>query len=1225
LQTTLLGIAIAIILALVAALVGPLLIDWGAYRPLIEAEASRIVGSDVHVAGAIDGRLLPSPRLTLHDVSIGQGPQSARADELDLQFALTPLMRGNWQAEQVRVAGPQLTFGIDANGKLQAPALAAGLDPDAVSIDRLQVEGGTVTLKNAGGEAVTLHGLFFNGKARSLAGPFSGSGAFMVGDESYTIEDFSAGRVNEGALKLRVALQPGDHPFKIEGEGTLNLVQGKPRFDGSLNLAPPPGLAQARGKNAKPWHVSGKLTSSANSALLQNLEFVYGGDAQALKLTGSVRLNFGKAPSLSAELNTPRLDLDRLLADADGKPPAPAAALRELAQWSGGAAFVSAIPVSIGLSVDEAVLGGGSLLKLGGDFNSIDGGWNLAKLEFRAPGFSQVTLSGRLAVGGKGVAFTGPAVIDAGDPKALFAWLEGRADAGAGDARPLSLRGNVTLGTEKVAIDDLAASFDDKPVRGRIAYRFASGRRHAKLDAALSADDIDLDTALGFGKAMLAGSHVDVPQEIALKADLKRARLGGFSGRDANIDLTYDDGGLQIANLSVADLGGASFAAMGRIRFGASGQQGSLSADLSAPDMKPVVTVLSRLVPEAANWLQPDKLSPAKLHAVFSLGQGNAGEAKLALAGDLGRAHLSLDSDGRVDLTQRQFGDVRVAGKIGAADGRMLVSMLHLDRVFAVGAGPGTLALNASGRADGPMLVDLDLGAPGLKASVTGRADLFGAPRSAALRIDLAEANIAPLQAMSGQGALPVNWRGSLALKGDDLTLSGIRAELGSAKLSGNLSLKIGEPMHVGGDLEADSMDAPAVLAAATGMAQGKPSSRGPWAWSSEPFAPRLIDLFAGDVALKAHRVALASALGVRELQVKLHFGAGEIAAQDASAAFAGGRLAGNIAVRKGADGLQMQGKLTVSGADATRLIGGGARPPLSGTLGGELSFEGSGLSPVALVGSLHGTGKVMLQDGQLAGLDPHAFDAVTHAVDAGLPIEPARISDVVGKALASGQLRVRHADGALALAAGQVRLEKVKAAGDDADLSISGALDLTDGVVDAHLVLSGMGEAAGTRPDIYMALKGPLGGPERSIDVSALTGWLTLRSVENQARKLKSLEEAAAKERAMREKADAERTAKLRAEQERRAREAAANAQPPATPTVQPKTFPPLSPPPVITVPPPSKTEAISNNERAAPLASSRTEALPPAPPRDADAAPVLPPPVSIERLPGALRPTHP
>ena len=45
----------------------------------------------------------------------------------------------------------------------------------------------------------------------------------------------------------------------------------------------------------------------------------------------------------------------------------------------------------------------------------------------------------------------------------------------------------------------------------------------------------------------------------------------------------------------------------------------------------------------------------------------------------------------------------------------------------------------------------------------------------------------------------------------------------------------------------------------------------------------------------------------------------------------------------------------------------------------------GTGLSPVALVGSLKGSGKIVLADGQIAGLDPHTFDAVTRAVDQGL------------------------------------------------------------------------------------------------------------------------------------------------------------------------------------------------------------------------------------------------
>ena len=44
-QTTLLGLAIALILALVAALVGPHFVDWSRYRTEFETQASRMTGT----------------------------------------------------------------------------------------------------------------------------------------------------------------------------------------------------------------------------------------------------------------------------------------------------------------------------------------------------------------------------------------------------------------------------------------------------------------------------------------------------------------------------------------------------------------------------------------------------------------------------------------------------------------------------------------------------------------------------------------------------------------------------------------------------------------------------------------------------------------------------------------------------------------------------------------------------------------------------------------------------------------------------------------------------------------------------------------------------------------------------------------------------------------------------------------------------------------------------
>jgi uncharacterized protein involved in outer membrane biogenesis len=70
-QTTLLGLAIALILALVTAIVAPLVVDWNHYRDPFEAEASRLTGMSVRINGSIDARLVPTPVITLHDVVAG--------------------------------------------------------------------------------------------------------------------------------------------------------------------------------------------------------------------------------------------------------------------------------------------------------------------------------------------------------------------------------------------------------------------------------------------------------------------------------------------------------------------------------------------------------------------------------------------------------------------------------------------------------------------------------------------------------------------------------------------------------------------------------------------------------------------------------------------------------------------------------------------------------------------------------------------------------------------------------------------------------------------------------------------------------------------------------------------------------------------------------------------------------------------------------------------------
>src|SRR5262245_44992794 len=113
LQTTLLSLAIAIIVALLAALIGPLFIDWSQYRSVFENEATRLIGMQVRVKGPIDARILPVPSVVLRDIEVGRPGEEARlrARSLGVVFALGQLVRGQWRAVEMRMSKPELSFG----------------------------------------------------------------------------------------------------------------------------------------------------------------------------------------------------------------------------------------------------------------------------------------------------------------------------------------------------------------------------------------------------------------------------------------------------------------------------------------------------------------------------------------------------------------------------------------------------------------------------------------------------------------------------------------------------------------------------------------------------------------------------------------------------------------------------------------------------------------------------------------------------------------------------------------------------------------------------------------------------------------------------------------------------------------------------------------------------------------------------------------------------------
>jgi len=255
-----------------------------------------------------------------------------------------------------------------------------------------------------------------------------------------------------------------------------------------------------------------------------------------------------------------------------------------------------------------------------------------------------------------------------------------------------------------------------------------------------------------------------------------------------------------------------------------------------------------------------------------------------------------------------------------------------------------------------------------------------------------------------------------------------------------------------------------------------------------------------------------------------------------------------------------------------------------------------------------------MLEDAQIAGLDPKAFNAAIRAVEQGSAIDAPRIRDIVATVLDGGALAVPRLDAAMTVNAGQMRIGPIAVLGQGADLAFSASADLADASLDARLTLSGPIISEGsssTRPEILVTLKGPYAAPKRTIDVSTLSGWLMLRSVERQAKQIDAMEaqrrevERREAERREEERRESERRAAERRDIERRDAEARA-----VTSTI-PAALP--APPAIIEEAPPPPATAAPRALR--PHAPTR------APAPAAEQAPTLPPPLNIGPVPGAAK----
>lgn len=1130
-QTTLLGLAIAFILALLAALIGPYYVDWNQFRPQFEAEASQVIGVPVRVAGTLDARLLPTPTLRLRSVTFG-GPNDLgklRADTFDVEFSLGDLMRGEWRANELTISGMAADLGLDPKGRVDLPPASGKFNLGSLSIDRLNLTGRVALHDAVSHGTVELNDIVFSGDVRSLAGSLRGDGSVAIQGARYPFRVSSSQDKDSSGLRVHLNIDPGERPLVADVEGLISFASRAPRFEGAVTLSSPPETKDAdktakeqpaKTKAPPPWKVSAKVAAEQTGAKLDQLEASFGREDQALKFTGAGQMRFGAAPLLRAVLSARQLDGDKLLASNDNRDRNTIAAARVLPALRAWLATLPALPLParVQLNAEQIMLGGRPIQNATVDMRGGTEAWGLERVDLSAPGATHLSLSS--AAGSKSDAkldaagFSGTLDLDSSDPQALVAWLQGRGDTSFRGQRPLRVHGDLQLASDRVAIEGLKAETEGGAVEGRVALIGPSTGAGSRIEANLKGERLDLDATAALVRS-LAGPSPDWPEQAAISLDIGRAIASGQELKPLTANVAYDPKTITIDQIKFGQ--GEGVTTEGSGRFSRADATGRLRLTSNAASLSQMTALLQPVAPKLAARLDAVGQTPgaAQLKLTLDLTKdaksADHADARGVLEFDVpqlkGTATLTAKpwtaALQRFDLDAIGRTEVSLDTKMAAAQGDVLLTLLGLDRVASVNGTPLQFEANASGAWRAPTRVSLKLSGAGLDGEAQGTAELWSASTIETAKANLAlrirSANLSPLVGLKPQDATAQNVRvfGRLGLSAGRLTLDDLDSTVGGAHLLGHLAMTLDDDKQIDGEIGLDKLDLPAVFALGIGAVGHD---------SADPLGAGMLKGWHGRVAFQALSGALPGGGELRPAAGAIKSDGRTVTIDNLRGRLGGGNVSATIDARPGANGLALNGRIELAGVDGAALSYHGLKLPAA-HVSAQATLATEGRSVQAFVNSLSGNGTLTLDAVSIPGLDPRVFETAIKASDAGQVTDDVKLRQIVDPALASGPLTMISAQVPFIIRDGRLRVSPTTLDAKDARAIVSGGYDIPADQADIRASLSATAIGnANSHPEVQLFIVGPPDALNRTVDVTPLSSWLAVRTIDRETRRLDAI-----------------------------------------------------------------------------------------------------------------------
>ena len=273
-------VAVVVVLAIVAAVALPRLIDTPRVQAMIAGSAAQAVGRPVKFASLSVG-LLPLPSIELHQLEVAEDPQFGTTPFLTLEtgriyLKLRPLFSGRVEFGDITLVRPRIALIQNADGRLNVASLAPPSEGKAASRPGRPSGGAT----GGAAAAIVSQVKIDKGLVTYVA---HGKGPAQT---PYRVEDLDVTVTGQGtqlAFKGRLVVRPGDLAVK--------LADGIVAVNGAKTLVEAPVRAKIgiEGKDVEKLVAAAAGPSPTVAGPIKG-DFSLGGTLGAPKISGTVEL-----------------------------------------------------------------------------------------------------------------------------------------------------------------------------------------------------------------------------------------------------------------------------------------------------------------------------------------------------------------------------------------------------------------------------------------------------------------------------------------------------------------------------------------------------------------------------------------------------------------------------------------------------------------------------------------------------------------------------------------------------------------------------------------------------------------------------------------------------------------------------------------------------------------------------------------------------------------------